>query len=192
MTVTELAVMEAYGELKAHSLQEAVVAGASESSVLCRLVEGGLLNSTAKAGRDGQLTGSPTEVAIASACQKVKAKSVSEALSSEPQIFDIPFSSASKWMLTAHSTAKGPIRLVLKGAPERIMERCELTQEQAADVTKCYEQFMASGKRVVMFAEYEFTTSKDFAFKGSSFEDANFPTNGYTFSGVVAIEDPPK
>lgn len=192
MAVTEVVLLEPSGQLKVLNLGEA--AGLEGASKLAR---DGLLNNSAKASPEGRLEGSPTEVAIVQACQELLGRSVEDIRHSEPELFQVPFNSSNKWMLTIHSQGSGQgssrrVRLVLKGAPERILDRCKLAPEQAADATKCLEQLMASGKRLICVAEQFFDVSADFVFKGASFEDANFPKDMYTLRGIFAIEDPPK
>ena len=199
MTVTDVATMEKSGSLIQMTLQEAQAQGET-SQTLSKLTQGGLLNSTAKQNAELNFVGSPTEVAIVSACHKITGKPLEEVRKATPQIYEIPFSSATKWMLTAHdhganadATGTGsPVRLLLKGAPEFVVSCCSLTSEQVTEITRCYEGFMNLGKRVLCVAEHDFAAPQDFEFKGSSPKDANFPLSGYTFLGVFAIEDPPK
>lgn len=202
MTVTDLAIMDA-GSLTNMSLQEAQQAGSSNGT-LNKLVQGGLLNSSAQESAELQFVGSPTEVAIVSACRTIGGKSLQEVRGAAPQIYEIPFSSATKWMLTAHNSQdKGEqqsqhseqaasVQLLLKGAPEFVVGCCRLSQQQLEAVTKCYESYMALGKRVLCVAEYAFAASSNFEFKGSGPQDVNFPLSNYTLLGVFAIEDPPK
>ena len=201
MTVTDLAIMEA-GSLRSMSLQEAQQAGETNGT-LSKLAQGGLLNSSAQESTELHFVGSPTEVAIVSACRTIGGKSLQEVRGAAPQIYEIPFSSATKWMLTAHNSPQQPsslsessgqasVRLLLKGAPEFVVGCCKLSQQQVEAVTSCYESYMALGKRVLCVAEYDFAAPTNFEFKGSGPEDVNFPLSDYTLLGVFAIEDPPK
>ena len=200
MTVTDLAIMES-GSLTKLSLQEAQQTGATNDT-LNKLVQGGLLNSSAQESAELQFVGSPTEVAIVSACRTIGGKSLQEVRGAAPQIYEIPFSSASKWMLTAHDSVEktgqampsgsASVRLLLKGAPEFVVDCCKLSQQQLDAVTSCYEGYMALGKRVLCVAEYDFAAPANFEFKGSSRQDVNFPLSNYNLLGVFAIEDPPK
>merc|ERR1719502_2180374 len=52
---------------------------------------------------------------------------------------------------------------------------------------------MGEAKRVLCFAERSFEDlPADFKFEGSTVADANFPFVNFEFSGLVALEDPPK
>lgn len=212
MAVTDLAIMEAEATtLKHMSIQEAQ--NSEKSETLKKLAQGGLLNSNAKQTAQLEFVGSPTEVAIVSACHLIVGKPLEEVRSETPQVYDIPFSSATKWMLTAHgsnasngsqplsqglaeaqtqSSQESNIRLLLKGAPEFVVSCCKLSNEQVKAITSCYEEFMNLGKRVLCVAECNFAAPPEFQFQGSGPKDVNFPLSGYTFLGVFAIEDPPK
>ena len=52
------------------------------------------------------------------------------------EFWSIPFNSENKWMLTVHSDPKrsqaDKWRLVLKGAPERVLRFCSLNSDNAA------------------------------------------------------------
>ena len=201
MTMTDLAVMDP----SSNSLQKLSLPAAQEglkNETLQKLAQGGLLNSNAKQNLQSlEFLGSPTEVAIVSACNLIVGKPIEEVRSATPQIYEIPFSSATKWMLTAHDAKAAsssaaadstPVRLLIKGAPEFVVGCCSLSSEQVEEITLCYEEFMSLGKRVLCVAECEFSIPPGFEFQGSSPNDANFPLSGYTFLGVFAIEDPPK
>lgn len=201
MTMTDLAVMDP----RSSSLKKLSIQAAQEESdeTLQKLAQGGLLNSNAKQHVQSlEFLGSPTEVAIVSACNLIVGRPLEEVRRATPQIYEIPFSSATKWMLTAHDAQAGgssasspdssPVRLLVKGAPEFVVSCCSLSSEQVEEITGCYEEFMSHGKRVLCVAECDFSAPPGFEFQGSSPQDANFPLCGYTFLGVFAIEDPPK
>lgn len=200
MAATDLAIPTEGGHMQVLPVAEARSLQVRE---LIRLAQCGILNSAAKASAAGELEGSPTEVAIVRVCQSTLGVGMQETRSAFPQVFDIPFSSMTKWMLTAHAAEplspreggqeSSSFRLVLKGAPERVLERCKLSPELSASVAECLHELMAQGKRVLCMAERGFKPDiKDFHFKGSGPNDANFPMDDFDFCGLVALEDPPK
>lgn len=157
------------------------------------LLQCGLLNSTAKVDKHGTLTGSPTEVAIAAGFQRSPGQTSDEVRALYPQVYEVPFNSGTKWMLTVHTaspaTGKTGHRIVVKGAPERVLSMCH----DAPGVVAAFTNLMQEGKRVLCFAEQWITDKpQDFKFQGSNAKDANFPMDGFTFCGLVALEDPPK
>ncbi|OMJ25383.1 Sodium/potassium-transporting ATPase subunit alpha-2 [Smittium culicis] len=121
-----------------------------------------------------------------------------------PKVFEIPFNSTNKWMMTIvtapHST--GIYKLYIKGAPERILALCSsiiyqnykvpLSDDLKQEYNKKYEFMASKGHRVLAFAELELN-GQDFP-EGFKFEKnpVNYPTAGYTFIGLTSLEDPPK
>ncbi|PVF94418.1 aminophospholipid-transporting P-type ATPase [Serendipita vermifera] len=121
-----------------------------------------------------------------------------------PKVFEVPFNSSNKWALVIlnkpHDT--GVLTSYLKGAPERVLAKCDTYLKDGAavpiteDFRKQYDDaynYMASrGHRVIACAQYllpEDTYSVDHAF---SKNDGQFPSSGYCFVGLVSLEDPPK
>lgn len=176
-------------------------AGASEA--LRTLARMGVLNCAAKRDLDGTVTGSPTEMAIMQQSCKVLHQHAEDVRSAHPQVFEIPFNSASKWMLTVHEVSeaedapaprlKANFRAVLKGAPERVLARCDLSEALRAQVEASLERLMSQGKRVLCFAERSLEEcGPSFQFQGADADTANFRMHDFEFKGLVALEDPPK
>lgn len=92
--------------------------------------------------------------------------------------------------------------LVMKGAPERILERCSMIKINGADVPltpqltdafqKAYDDLGSLGERVLGFADL-LLPADDFPI-GFSFnnEDVNFPLDGLSFVGLMSMIDPPR
>lgn len=178
--------------------------GHSEARTLARC---GILNNGAKPDptAPGGFQGSPTEMAILAGCFKAlgeeDARTVRESF---PQVYEIPFNSSSKWMLTIHqgsgstknqepaTGASCEYFAVLKGAPERIVDLCAMDAAARARVEASCSFLMSQGKRVLCFAERRLAAPADGAFKGSTPDDVNFPMEAFTLRGLVALEDPPK
>lgn len=97
------------------------------------------------------------------------------------QVFEIPFNSTDKFQANVHAR-NGKYLVSLKGAPERVLERCstiahgnetqELTEEIRNTYTKSCYDLANNGERVLGFADLELSSKK-------------FPS-GFTFSA-----DPP-
>ncbi len=121
----------------------------------------------------------------------------------------IPFNSANKWMAAVHAqegadSASKPLILMLKGAPERIFDRCTtflqngkvlpITPEARAEFEKLNEALATRGERVLAFAHLELPLAKfphSFAFDTDS-EPPNFPLSGLTLLGLMSLIDPPR
>eukprot|EP00931_Biecheleriopsis_adriatica_P024149 TRINITY_DN15119_c0_g1_i3.p1 TRINITY_DN15119_c0_g1~~TRINITY_DN15119_c0_g1_i3.p1 ORF type:complete len:1229 (-),score=239.13 TRINITY_DN15119_c0_g1_i3:158-3646(-) len=170
---------------------------------LDRIAMCGILNNGAgikvKKGED-QWTGSPTEVAILRACAEVAGGSdAANAIRDQPsnaKVFEIPFNSENKWMLTIHGHS-GQFFAILKGAPERVLKFTSLSSDSAAmsKIEQCLHDLMDQGRRVLCIATRELTGSDipvRSKFEGTSSADCNFPIKDFDFVGLYGIEDPPK
>lgn len=123
----------------------------------------------------------------------------------------IPFNSANKWMLSINEQEgpqkdQLPLFLMMKGAPERIMDRCSfiylnnevrpMTDELREDMEVINRLLAERGERVLAFAHTELPRNKyppGFAFdpEGNGGQP-NFPMNELTLVGMFALIDPPR
>jgi sodium/potassium-transporting ATPase subunit alpha len=111
----------------------------------------------------------------------------------------IPFSSSTKWMLTIHKEKVG-FRCIIKGAPERVLERCShhgdhepLTPDILSDIEEANAEVAENGERVLAFAERLLPDlPHDFEFVTDETDGINFPITGYRFVGMLSLEDPPR
>ncbi|EGD78059.1 hydrogen/potassium-exchanging ATPase 4A [Salpingoeca rosetta] len=136
-------------------------------------------------------------------------KSVKDSLvvgerSKYPNVADIPFNSKNKYQVSVHETPDDDPRylLVMKGAPERIINRCshlyrngEIVDMTEADRKKFEDNNTALGKRgerVLGFACLRLPA--DQYPSGYQFETqpANFPLEGLVYCGLFAMIDPPR
>jgi sodium/potassium-transporting ATPase subunit alpha len=122
-----------------------------------------------------------------------------------PKVAEIPFNSENKWQLSIHketANPNAPFRLLLKGAPERVLSRCThiflndeirpLDETIKGELEAIIEELAAIGQRVLGFSELLLdptTYHPDYEFNTS---EMNFPTTGLCFVGFVAIYDPPR
>mmetsp|Transcript_65872 Transcript_65872/g.117046 ORF Transcript_65872/g.117046 Transcript_65872/m.117046 type:complete len:1110 (+) Transcript_65872:140-3469(+) len=205
MTTTNFVVPSGGDELSHVDLPVSFeIAEQSQKNAILHLAECGVLNTGAKRDQQGSPSGSPTEVAILIACQDIlefmashTEVGVKQVIASYPQVFEIPFNSTSKWMLTVHSASdrvgSPRHRVVVKGAPERVLALCNMEPALAANINAACEGLMEQGKRVLCFAEsWLHDLPLGFHFEGSSADDTNFPLSSLNFVGLVGLEDPPK
>ncbi|KAH9473147.1 hypothetical protein Pst134EA_000223 [Puccinia striiformis f. sp. tritici] len=121
-----------------------------------------------------------------------------------PEAYSIPFNSTAKWALVVSQKPhpNGDLTLYLKGAPERVLERCShvlingeaipVTDKFKADYGEAYQYMASRGHRVIACAQMLLPGDQfpsDFAF---SKKDDNCPTENLCFVGLVSLEDPPK
>jgi sodium/potassium-transporting ATPase subunit alpha len=108
-------------------------------------------------------------------------------------------------MLTIHThpqaaSSDQQFQCILKGAPERVLNKCSLSVEERKQIDAKLKELMCRGLRVLCFATCEVSdpgsglpSFKDLESSdtGSSGE-TNYPMDGFRFVGLFGIEDPPK
>jgi len=164
----------------------------------------GVLNNGAKISlKDGQevVEGSPTEKAIFEGCAEVLGgNNAARALKARPEnrlIFNIPFNSENKWMLTVHGGGGSPATLILKGAPDRVLALCSVKEDPDAmrGIERTMKELMSQARRVLCIAKKVLTPEElpaNRKFEGTNSKDCNFVLEAFEFVGLYGIEDPPK
>lgn len=141
-----------------------------------------------------------------------------------PKVCEIPFNSTSKYHLTIHENAPylsscqkaGKTRtedlreqwnylLCMKGAPERILERCStmLIDGQSLPIDErlrdqfngAYLELGGLGERVIGFCDLELPPDQypsGYKFNGESEGEVNFPLDNLRFVGLISMIDPPR
>ncbi len=139
-----------------------------------------------------RLEGASTEGALVAAAMKAGLDQKQEN-TDRPRIDSIPFSSDKKFMATLHDYHHGKARrIILKGAPERVMERCS-TQAGTGDTLELDPDFWhqrgetiaSRGQRLLAVAFKDVPEDK----KGLDEEDTR---DGFTLLGLFGIIDPPR
>ncbi|RDD36748.1 Sodium/potassium-transporting ATPase subunit alpha [Trichoplax sp. H2] len=120
------------------------------------------------------------------------------------KIAEIPFNSTNKYQVSIHTNEDGqtPYILVMKGAPERILDRCSeividgevrpLDDAMKKSFQDAYEELGGMGERVLGFCHYYL--SGDQYPEGYKFDtdEQNFPLDNLTFVGLMSMIDPPR
>jgi len=120
------------------------------------------------------------------------------------KVCEVPFNSTNKFQVSIHETNDNDPRylLVMKGAPERILDRCstihidgkdlEMTKQWQDSFTSAYMELGGLGERVLGFCD--FRLDKDKYPDGYPFDadDINFPIEGLRFVGLMSMIDPPR
>lgn len=99
---------------------------------------------------------------------------------------EIPFDSARKWNLTVRRSAGGLVAY-LKGAPDKLVAGCSLTESQQAEIDQAYRHFASKGQRLIGFAEKAVESEEPYRK-----DPAEVQLAGFTFLGMLALHDPPK
>jgi len=124
--------------------------------------------------------------------------------SNNKKVAEIPFNSANKYQVSIHEqNGKTPYRLVMKGAPERILERCDtiwvngkeepMNEHWKNQFEDAYMHMGGLGERVLGFCDFVLPEDKfDKNYKFDIEEKDNFPLTGLRFVGLMSMIDPPR
>ena len=119
------------------------------------------------------------------------------------KVCEIPFNSTNKYQVSVHEQeGKNGYLLVMKGAPERILDRCssilindkeiELTPEWKTNFNNAYMELGGLGERVLGFCDYELSPNRFPLGYPFNQDDPNFPLDGLRFVGLMSMIDPPR
>ena len=149
-----------------------------------------------------EVNGDATEAALLK-CVEISTGDAMEYRSKNKKIAEIAFNSCNKYQLSIHETEKEENYLLLmKGAPERILERCSTIlidgkEEPISEkwIGKCNDACMllgSLGERVLGFCDLPLS-SKNYPM-GYKFdiENINFPITDLRFLGLISMVDPPR
>lgn len=130
-----------------------------------------------------KVDGDPTEGALITAAMKA---GLQPELEKEQygQLAMIPFESERGYMATLHQAGEQRL-ILLKGAPEQVLEMCATSPQQLAEITRVATAFAAQGMRVLAFAWKEAAPDQD----ALGHHDT---ASGLTFAGLQGMIDPPR
>ena len=120
------------------------------------------------------------------------------------KLVEIPFNSTNKFQVSIHESQDlgGDNLLVMKGAPERILDRCSTIVVNGREMPlddrwkeafeNAYMELGGLGERVLGFCDY--VLPKDDYPRGFAFDpdEENFPLTGLRFVGLMSMIDPPR
>uniref|UniRef100_A0A665VTK4 Sodium/potassium-transporting ATPase subunit alpha n=1 Tax=Echeneis naucrates TaxID=173247 RepID=A0A665VTK4_ECHNA len=151
-----------------------------------------------------EVAGDASESALLK-CIELSCGSVKTMRDKNKKVAEIPFNSTNKYQLSIHETEdenNNQYLLVMKGAPERILDRCSTImmqgKEQPMDdelkeaFQNAYLELGGLGERVLGFCHLflpEDKYPKGFAFDT---DDVNFQTDNLCFVGLMSMIDPPR
>ncbi|XP_049325217.1 sodium/potassium-transporting ATPase subunit alpha-1 isoform X3 [Astyanax mexicanus] len=139
-------------------------------------------------------------------CIELCCGSVKDMRDKHAKLAEIPFNSTNKYQLSIHrnpnSNTETKHLLLMKGAPERILDRCStillqgkeepLDDEMKDAFQNAYMKLGGLGERVLGFCHYNLPDDQfpeGFAFDT---ENVNFPTENLCFVGLMSMIDPPR
>jgi Ca2+-transporting ATPase len=128
------------------------------------------------------ITGDPTEAALVSAAEKAGLSS-QDLRSAHVRLDVIPFESDSKFMATLNAI-DGETHILLKGAPETVLERCTLTEAESRRINEAMATYARQGMRVIAFAHKKNVAAKQI--------EPESVRTGLHFAGLLCMIDPPR
>merc|ERR1712209_325053 len=151
-----------------------------------------------------EVNGDASEAAILK-CTELSKGNVMDYRARNKKVCEIPFNSTNKFQVSIHEQEdKSDSRylLVMKGAPERILQRCStividgterpLTEDWKNAFETAYMELGRLGERVLGFCDYMLPEDK--YPRGYPFDpdEENFPLEGLRFVGLMSMIDPPR
>lgn len=155
--------------------------------------------------------GDASETAILKYVEGVQVQKDSTCLAlrmANKKLCEIPFNSANKYQVSIHVRGNDPNAsdlLVMKGAPERILNRCDyflingtktpFTAELLKTLKDNMTTLMRNGERVLGFAYCDLDPTQFPAGFEYDADNVNFPLEkgqGLVFAGLISMMDPPR
>nr|1Q3I_A Chain A, Na,K-ATPase [Sus scrofa] len=134
-------------------------------------------------------------------CIELSCGSVRKMRDRNPKVAEISFNSTNKYQLSIHEREDNPQShvLVMKGAPERILDRCSsilvqgkeipLDKEMQDAFQNAYLELGGLGERVLGFCQLNLPSGKfPRGFKFDT-DELNFPTEKLCFVGLMSMID---
>merc|ERR1719499_2458680 len=151
-----------------------------------------------------EVNGDASEAAIPK-CTELSKGNVMDYRKRNKKVCEIPFNSANKYQVSIHETEDtndNRYLLVMKGAPERILERCStivvdgrempLSEEWKNSFETAYMELGGLGERVLGFCDFMLPADKYLVGYPFDADDVNFPVEGLRFVGLMSMIDPPR
>ena len=151
-----------------------------------------------------EVNGDASEAAILK-CTELSKGNIMAYRAKNKKVCEIPFNSTNKFQVSVHESDDPTVNgylLVMKGAPERILEKCTtimidgkervMTAELKNDFETAYMELGGLGERVLGFCDL--ILPRDEYPVGYPFdpEEENFPLSGLRFVGLMSMIDPPR
>merc|ERR1712073_44245 len=151
-----------------------------------------------------EVNGDASEAALLK-CTELTTGDAMKQRAQNKKVCEVPFNSTNKYQVSIHEDKDrdGNYLLVMKGAPERILDRCstivvngkeiELTQEWKDNFNNAYMELGSLGERVLGFCDFELDPKQyPHGYPFNPDEDNSFPVPGLRFVGLMSMIDPPR
>ncbi|XP_062499441.1 sodium/potassium-transporting ATPase subunit alpha-3-like [Corticium candelabrum] len=151
-----------------------------------------------------ECNGDASETALLK-CVELSVGSVEDMRNRNKKVAEIPFNSSNKYQVSIHETEdlNDPrYLLVMKGAPERILDRCstmllngqevDMDDNLCAQFSDAYLTLGGMGERVLGFCHCYLPADQYPQGYAFDTENVNFPLENLCFVGLVSLIDPPR
>ncbi len=138
-----------------------------------------------------KLDGAPTEGSLATAAMKAGLDH-DEINRENPRLALMPFSSEKKFMATLNQIKGGKEIIILKGAPERVLERCSHQRHIDQDKPVDQEFWKNQGEKIASKGQRLLALAVKEADQGRREISQGDVDQGFTFLGLFGIIDPPR
>merc|ERR1712213_125249 len=151
-----------------------------------------------------EVNGDASEAAILK-CTELTNGNVMDYRAKNKKLVETPFNSTNKFQVSIHETSDPSDKrnlLVMKGAPERILQRCStividgqerpLTEDWKNAFETAYMELGGLGERVLGFCDYMLPEDKYPAGYPYDADEENFPLENLRFVGLMSMIDPPR
>ena len=182
LTMNKMTVTEVWSKGDAHRAEALTIASLCNDTILTYNEDG-----------TGKTAGDPTETAFVDAALKMgldKNKLEAEM----PRVNELPFDSDRKMMTTVHPV-NGKLRVMVKGAPDRLLARCthildgspvEITDAHKTEVLDANAAMAEKALRVLSAAYKDVDALPEGELTSEELE------SGLTFVGLIGMIDPPR
>ncbi|XP_008567737.1 PREDICTED: sodium/potassium-transporting ATPase subunit alpha-4 [Galeopterus variegatus] len=149
-----------------------------------------------------ETTGDASETALLKFIEQ-SYSSVKEMREKNPKVAEIPFNSTNKYQMSIHlqENSSQTHVLMMKGAPERILEFCStfllngqeypMDDEMKEAFQNAYLKMGGLGERVLGFCFLNLPSSYSKGFHFNT-DEINFPMDNLCFVGLISMIDPPR
>jgi len=151
-----------------------------------------------------EVNGDASEAAILK-CTELTHGKVLDYRAKNKKVCEIPFNSTNKFQVSVHENEDSSDKrffLVMKGAPERILDRCStimvdgterpMNDEWKDAFNNAYMSLGGLGERVLGFCDYVLPADKYPRGYPFDSDEGNFPMEGLRFVGLMSMIDPPR
>ncbi|OXA59215.1 Sodium/potassium-transporting ATPase subunit alpha [Folsomia candida] len=150
-----------------------------------------------------EIEGDASEAALLR-CMETQIGNVELFRARHKKLHEIPFNSTNKFQVSIHQyDDKDPrLLLVMKGAPEQILQRCDtiimngveeqLTDEWCKKFDKAYKTLGNMGERVLGFCDCRLPLDKFTSHYKWDHDNTEFLENNFRFVGLISLIDPPR